>query len=166
VMHEPKKSDLAIVAMTPANKAGRLAAEWVEPRAGTEGNAIQQSTHRTQMRARVSQALERVRQAARRRRKDRFTTLLHHVNVDALRLAFDTLRRGAAGGVDGVTWTDYEEGLESRLEDLHRRIHGGAYRPQPARRTYIPKVDGRLRPLAIATVSANCPGSQRVVGMG
>jgi len=70
VMHEPKKSDLAIVAMKPANEAGRLAAEWVEPRAGTEGNAIQQSTHRTQMRARVSQALKRVRQAAKVRKKN------------------------------------------------------------------------------------------------
>src|SRR6267378_1888002 len=83
-MHEPKKSDLAIVAMKPANEAGRLAAEWVEPRAGTEGNVIQQSTHRTQMRARVSQALKRVRQAAKVRKKERFTALLHHVNPDLL----------------------------------------------------------------------------------
>jgi RNA-directed DNA polymerase len=165
-MNGREKSDPAVVAVKLPNKIGRPVAEATERRAGAKGNANQQSTHRAQNRERVSQALERVRQAARRRRKDRFTTLLHHVNVDALRLAFDTLRRGAAGGVDGVTWTDYEEGLESRLEDLHRRIHGGAYRPQPARRTYIPKVDGRLRPLAIATVSANCPGSQRVVGMG
>jgi len=165
-MNGREKSDPAVVAVKLPNKIGRPVAEATERRAGAKGNANQQSTHRAQNRERVSQALERVRQAARRRRKDRFTTLLHHVNVDALRLAFDTLRRGAAGGVDGVTWTDYEEGLESRLEDLHRRIHRGAYRPQPARRTYIPKVDGRLRPLAIATVSANCPGSQRVVGMG
>src|SRR5467141_3315092 len=151
-MHEPKKSDLAIVAMKPANKAGRLAAEWVEPRAGTEGNAIQQSTHRTQMRARVSQALERVRQAAKVRKKERFTALLHHVNPDLLQLSFYALKRNAAPGADGVTWQDYEANLESNLQDLHSRVHRGAYRAQPSRRKYIPKPDGRQRPLGIAAV--------------
>jgi hypothetical protein len=105
-MHGLKKSDPAVVAMKPTNNAGgRSAAEPVEPRAGAEGNANQQSTHRTQIRARVSQALERVRQAARHRRKERFTALLHHVNVDLLWLSFYTLKRDAAPGVDGVTWT-------------------------------------------------------------
>ena len=151
-MNGPEKSDPAVVAVRPLNKTGRPAAEAVERRAGAKGNAGQQSTHRAQNRERVSQALDRVRQAARRGRKEQFTALLHHVNIDALRLAFDTLRRDAAAGADGVTWRDYAEGLESRLEDLHRRIHCGAYRPRPARRTYIPKVDGRQRPLAIAAL--------------
>jgi RNA-directed DNA polymerase len=134
------------------NKAGRPAAEAMEPRAGTKGNTGQQHTHRTQTRARVSQALARVRQAARLDKKERFTALLHHVSVDALRTAFYALRRKAAPGVDGVTWQDYEADLERRLEDLHGRVHRGAYRPQPSRRTYIPKADGNQRPLAIAAL--------------
>jgi group II intron reverse transcriptase/maturase len=100
----------------------------------------------------VTQALDRVRQAARLREKERFTALLHHVDVDRLRLAYFELKRKAAPGVDGVTWEDYECDLELRLEDLHGRVHRGAYRPQPSRRTYIPKADGRERPLAIAAL--------------
>ena len=117
----------------------------MEPRAGAEGNADQQSTHRTQIRARVTQALDRVRQAARQRKQERFTALLHHVNLDTLRLAYEALKRNAAPGVDGVTWEDYGVDLERRLEDLHGRIHRGAYRPQPSRRVYIPKAE-RKRP--------------------
>ena len=166
MMHEPKRSDLAIVAMKPANKAGRLAAERVEPRAGTEGNAIQQSTHRTQMRARVSQALERVRQAAKVRKKERFTALLHHVNADLLQLSFYALKRNAAPGVDGVTWSDYEAELEGNLRDLHSRIHRGAYRAQPSRRKYIPKPDGRQRPLGIATVTSYCTSRSELLSNG
>jgi group II intron reverse transcriptase/maturase len=100
----------------------------------------------------VTQALDRVRQAARRRKKEQFTTLLHHINVDTLRTAYYALKRKAAPGVDGVTWQDYEADLERRLEDLHGRVHRGAYRPQPSRRTYIPKADGKQRPLAIAAL--------------
>jgi group II intron reverse transcriptase/maturase len=100
----------------------------------------------------VSQALDRVRKAARLRKKEKFTALLHHINVDALRMAFYALKRKAAPGVDGMTWRDYEADLESRLRDLHGRVHRGAYRPQPSRRTYIPKADGKLRPLAIAAL--------------
>jgi group II intron reverse transcriptase/maturase len=100
----------------------------------------------------VTQALDRVRHAARQRKKEQFTALLHHVNVDALRTAFYALKRKAAAGVDGVTWQDYEADLELRLEDLHGRVHRGAYRPQPSRRTYIPKADGKQRPLAIAAL--------------
>jgi len=138
--------------MKPTNKAGRPAAEPVERRAGTEGNADQQSTHRTQSRARVTQALDRVRQAARRRKKEQFTALHHHINVDLLRTAFYALKRKAAPGVDGMTWQDYEADLEPRLGDLHGRVLRGAYRPQPSRRTYIPKADGKQRPLAIAAL--------------
>src|SRR5215208_1619138 len=151
-MHGGEKSDLAIVAAKPPNKAGRPAAEAVERRAGTEGNAGQQSTLRPQIRAGVSQALDRVRQAARHRRKERFTALLHHISPEALEVAFYALKRRAAPGVDGVTWQEYEADLGRRLADLHGRIHRGAYRPQPSRRAWIPKADGRQRPLAIAAL--------------
>jgi group II intron reverse transcriptase/maturase len=151
-MHDQEKSDSAIVAVKPPNKAGMPVTEAVEPRAGTKGTADQQSTLRTQSRDRVNQALTRVRQVARQRKKEQFTTLLHHINVDTLQTAFYALRRRAAAGVDGVTWEDYEADLEPRLEDLHRRVHRGAYRPQPSRRTYLPKADGRQRPLAVAAL--------------
>jgi group II intron reverse transcriptase/maturase len=100
----------------------------------------------------VTQALDRVRKVAKERKKEQFTALLHHVSVETLRTAFYALKRKAAPGLDGMTWRDYEAGLEPRLEDLHKRVHRGAYRPQPSRRTYIPKADGRLRPLAIAAL--------------
>jgi len=151
-MHDQEKSDSGILAMKPTNKAGQLAAELVERRPGTKGNAEQQSTHRTQGRERVTQALNRVRQAARQRKREKFTALLHHVSVDILREAFYALKRKAAPGVDGVTWEDYEVDLEPRLVDLHGRVQRGAYRPQPSRRTYIPKADGKQRPLAIAAL--------------
>src|SRR5438309_4520949 len=151
-MHDQEKSDSGIVAGKPTNKAGRSAAESVEPRPETEGNADQRSTLRTQGRERVTQALGRVRQAARQRKKEKFTALLHHITVDTLRVAYYALKRKAAPGVDGVTWEDYEADLEPRLADLHGRVHRGAYRPQPSRRTYIPKADGKQRPLAIAAL--------------
>lgn len=147
MMHGLEKSDLAIVAMKPANKAGAPAAEWVEPRVGTKGNADPPRTRRTQSRGSVSQGLERVRQAARQRKRQTFTALLHHVDVDALRDAFLALKRRAAPGVDCVTWQDYETGLEDHLQDLHERVHCGTYRAQPVRRRFIPKPDGRQRPL-------------------
>src|SRR3954453_23291408 len=151
-MNDPEKSDFGIVAVKPTNKAGRPVAEWVERRPGTKGNAQQQRMHRTQGRARMSQSLDRVRTAARLRKKDRFTALFHHITVDTLRAAFDALRRKAAPGVDGMTWQDDEAELERRLIDLHIRVQRGAYRPQPSRRTYIPKADGSQRPLAIAAL--------------
>jgi RNA-directed DNA polymerase len=151
-MNGREKSHPAVVAMNPANKAEKSAAEPAEPRAGTKGNVDQQSTLRTQGRVRVTQALDRIRQVAKQRKKEKFTALLHHINVDTLRVAFYALRRKAASGVDGVTWQDYEADLEPRLEDLYRRVHRGAYRPQPSRRTYIPKADGKLRPLAVTAL--------------
>jgi group II intron reverse transcriptase/maturase len=138
--------------MKRPNNAGQPAAEAVEPRAGTKGNADQQSTLRAQNREGVTQALGRVRQAARQRKQEKFTALLHHVSVETLSVAFYALKRKAAPGVDGVTWQDYEADLERKLVDLHSRIHRGAYRPQPSRRTYIPKADGKQRPLAIAAL--------------
>jgi group II intron reverse transcriptase/maturase len=100
----------------------------------------------------VSQALDRVRQAARLRKKERFTTLLHHLSVDLLREAFFALKRDAAPGVDGLTWRDHEAELEPRLADLHARVHRGAYRALPSQRRCIPKPDGRQRPLAVAAL--------------
>jgi RNA-directed DNA polymerase len=138
--------------MKPTNKAGRPAAVPVERRAGAEGNAGQQSTRRAQDRESVSQALERVRQVARQRRKEKFTALFHHLSIPMLRTAFFALKRDAAPGVDGLTWQDYETDLDRRIEDLHARVQRGAYRAQPSRRRYIPKPDGRQRPLAIAAL--------------
>jgi RNA-directed DNA polymerase len=152
MMHGREKSDPAIVATKPTNKAGKPAAEPVEPRAGAEGNAGRQSTRRAQNRASVSQALDRVRQAARRRKKERFTALLHHLSPDLLRAAFFALKRDAAPGVDGLTWRTYEADLDRRIGDLHARVHRGAYRALPSRRRYLPKPDGRRRPLAVAAL--------------
>jgi len=153
MMHGPEKSDSAVVAMKPANKAGRPVAEWVEPRAGTEGNTGQAHTRRTQSRGSVSQGLDRVRQAAKQRKKEKFTALLHHVTVDLLRDAFLALKRRAAPGVDGVTWQDYEADLEGNLQDLHARVHRGTYRAQPVRRRFIPKPGtDKQRPLGIAAL--------------
>ena len=100
----------------------------------------------------MSQGLGGVRQAARERKQERFTALLHHLTDDLLREAIYALKRNAAPGVDGVTWSEYEDGLEDRLQDLTGRVHRGAYRAQPSRRVYIPKADGRQRPLGIAAL--------------
>ena len=100
----------------------------------------------------MSQALERVRQAARQRKKERFTTLLHHISIDCLQMAFFALKRDAASGVDGLTWPTYEADLDRNLTDLHERVHRGAYQALPSRRVYIPKPDGRQRPLAVAAL--------------
>src|SRR4051794_39144052 len=151
-MHGPEESDSVVVAGKPTNKAERSAAEPVEPRTGTEGNAGQQSTRRAQDRESVSQALERVRQAARQRKKERFTSLLHQVDHAMLRTAFYAIKRDAAPGVDGVTWETYEQDLDRRIETLHEQVQAGTYRAQPSRRSYIPKEDGSKRPLAVAAL--------------
>lgn len=152
MMHGPGESDSAIVAGKPTNKAERAAAEPVEPRAEAEGNASQQSTGRAQSRGTVSQALERIRQVARQRKKEKFTALLHHISIELLGEAFFELKEDAAPGVDGLTWRTYEADLDRNLTDLHERVHRGAYRVLPSRRVYIPKPDGRQRPLAIAAL--------------
>ena len=152
MMHGRGKSDPVIVAVKPANKAEPSAAESVEPRPGTKGNVDQQSTRQAQDWESVSQALDRIRQVAKVRKKERFTTLLHHVSIDLLRVSFLALKRDAAPGVDGLAWQDYEVDLERNLEDLHDRVHRGAYRALPSRRQYIPKPDGRQRPIAIAAL--------------
>ena len=151
-MHGSEESDSVVVAVKPTNKAERSAAEPVEPRTGTKGNAGQQSTCRAQDRESVSQALERVRQAARQRKKERFTSLLHHVDRAMLRTAFYAIKRDAAPGVDGVTWETYEQDLDRRIETLHEQVQAGTYRALPSRRSYIPKEDGSKRPLAVAAL--------------
>jgi RNA-directed DNA polymerase len=152
MMHGGEKSDSAIVAVKPANRAERSAAEPAEPRAEAEGNADQQSTLRTPSRAGVTQALDRIRKTARERKKEKFTALLHHIKPELLEAEFGALKKGAAAGVDGVTWRDYEHNLKANLADLHARVHRGAYRPAPSRRVYIDKPDGGRRPLAVAAL--------------
>ena len=154
-MNGGKESDRAIVPMKPANKAEAQqakAAELAEGRARAKENTSQAHTPPAQNGQGVSQGLKGVRQAARERKKEQFTTLLHHVTEDLLRASFYALKRKAAPGVDGVTWKQYEDGLENRLADLKGRIHRGAYRAQPSRRIYIPKGNGRQRPIGIATL--------------
>jgi group II intron reverse transcriptase/maturase len=152
MMHGDEKSDPTIVAAKSANKPGLPDAERMEPRAGAKGNTIGHGKHRTPSRESLSHGLDRVRQAAKDRKDERLTALLHHVDVELLRSAYGWLRKEASAGVDGVTWAAYGEGLEAKLTDLHSRIHRGAYRAQPSRRVYIPKPDGRERPLGIASL--------------
>jgi RNA-directed DNA polymerase len=152
MMHGREKSDSAVVAAKSANKDGHPSAEPMERRAGAEGNTVERGTSRTQGRGAVSSGLDRVRQAARTRKEARFTALLHHVDAELLRAAYGWLQRDAAAGVDGVSWEEYGHGLERRLADLKDRVHRGAYRAQPSRRVYIPKPDGRRRPLGIAAL--------------
>ena len=148
-MNGVKKSDGAILPAKRANKGARAAAESVEGRASTKGNPRSESTRRTQCRESVTQAAERIRQAATRKPQEKLTALLHHVTPDALRWAFHALKRDAAAGVDGMTWALYAEGLEERLLDLHRRVQSGAYRAPPVRRVEIPKPGGGTRPLGV-----------------
>ena len=151
-MNGVKKSDGAIVPMKRANKGARAPAESVEGRASTKGNPRGESTRRTQSRESVTQAAERIRQAATRKPREKLTALLHHVTPDVLRWAFHAIKRDVAAGVDGMTWGEYAEGLEERLLDLHRRVQSGAYRAPPVRRVEIPKPDGGTRPLGVAAL--------------
>lgn len=167
MMHGRGKSDPTIVARKPANKAGLVtaaAAEPVEPRAGTEGNCgPAKHAPGAGSGISVSQALERIRKVARERRQERFTALFHHLSVALFEEAFFALRKEAAPGVDGLTWRDYEADLGPRLEVLPERVHRGAYRALPGRRRYIPKPDGRQRPLAVAALEDKIV--QRAVAM-
>ena len=147
-----EQSDCVVVPMNQPNKEGPPSAEVGEGRAQTEENIVPSHMHLTQSGKRMSQGLNGVRQVAQERKQERFTALLHHLTVDLLRDSFFALKRKAAPGVDGVTWQEYETGLEDRLIDLHGRVHRGAYRAKPSRRVYIPKPDGRQRPLGIAAL--------------
>src|SRR5580693_5172768 len=151
-MSAREKSDLPKVAEKRANKVASAAAELAERRGGAKENAELQSTVRTQSRAAVSQAQSRIRETVIRNRRDKLTALLHHLTVDVLRASFFGLKKFAAPGVDEMTWTEYAKGLEENLADLRSRVQTGAYRALPSRRTYIPKPDGRQRPLGIAAI--------------
>jgi RNA-directed DNA polymerase len=136
----------------PNNEGQQPSAEAGEGRAQTEENIVQSHMRPTQSGKRMSQGLPGVRQAARERKQERFTALLHHLSVGLLRDSFYALERQASSGIDGVTWQEYETGLEDRLVDLHSRVHRGAYQARPSRRVYIPKADGRQRPLGVAAL--------------
>src|SRR3979490_1665668 len=140
-MNVPEESDSGVLPMNHSNKVEQSMAESEEGRPLIKENIHQPSTRPTQSGARVSQGLAGVRKAARDHKEQKFTALLHHVTVDLLRDSYSSLKRKAAPGVDGVTWQQYGEGMEDRLKDLHDRIHRGAYRALPSRRTYIPKAD-------------------------
>jgi RNA-directed DNA polymerase len=150
--HVPEESEPAIVPMNLSNKGELSSAETGEGRASARENIAEFNTSPTQSGKRVSQGLSGVRQAAKERKQERFTALLHHLSIGLLRDGFYALKREAAPGVDGVRWQEYEDGLEDRLCDLHSRVHRGAYRAQPSRRVYIPKADGRQRPIGVAAL--------------
>src|SRR5499426_3422051 len=147
-----EESDLPEVARKRAYNAVSTAAEPEERRGGTKENSDLQSTVGTQSRLAVSQAQSRIREAVTRNQQGKLTALLHHINVDVLRASFFGLKKSAAPGVDEMTWTEYVGTLEANLVDLHARVHTGAYRALPSRRKYIPKADGRQRPLGIAAL--------------
>src|SRR5687767_14693894 len=151
-VHVFEESDSGAVPMNHSNKDGKPLAESEEGRPLVKENTHQSRTHSTQSEARVSQGLAGMRKAAREGKELKFTALLHHLTVDLLKEGFYALKRKASPGVDGVTWQEYETGLEDRLVDLHSRVHRGAYRAQPSRRAYIPKPDGRQRPLGVAAL--------------
>ena len=144
------QSDGPIVPANPSNNAA--AAEAGEERGPAKGNTTSKPHPGRSAGPGVSRALDRVRQVAVRDKEARFTALLHHVSVDRLRVAYRGINPKAAPGIDGVMWEAYGRDLESNLRDLHSRVHSGAYRASPSRRAYIPKADGRLRPLGIATL--------------
>ena len=152
-MHDSGESDGPVVPTKPPNKAGQPGAEAVEGRGPAKGNPSPQNTLRTQGRERVQSARERVRQAVEKDRKAKLTALYHHIiDVDSLREAFCNLQKQAAPGVDGMTWKEYEKNLEKNLQELHEKLQKGAYRAKPVRRTYIPKADGRQRPLGVTAL--------------
>ncbi len=151
-MNEPEKSDNSIVSKKPANKTGlrSSAAELVEKRELAKGNPSQQTSHRTQNRGRLQQALERIRRAVKGDKKQRMTNLWHHVyDVDRLREAYFAGNRKGAAGVDGETWRSYGKNLEANLQSLSERLRKGSYRASPVKRHYIPKADGKQRPIGI-----------------
>jgi retron-type reverse transcriptase len=149
-MDERGQSDRPVVPGKPPNTAEGPAAEAGEGRGRAKGNSRERDALRTPGRVGALSALDRVRQAAERDRKQRFTALLHHVDdVEHLRTAYHALKRDAAAGIDGETWEHYGESLEANLQDLAGRLRRGAYRAKPVRRAFIPKADGRLRPLGV-----------------
>ena len=150
--HDGEQSDGPVVPEKLPNNARGGAAEAVEGRGPAKENADSATRPGHRAGVSVSSGLDRVRQAAQKDREARFTALLHHVDVDRLRAAYRALNPRAATGVDGVTWAEYGRDLEANLQDLHARVHRGAYRAKPSRRAYVPKADGRQRPLGVAAL--------------
>src|SRR6516225_4354243 len=150
--HDGGESYCGIGSTKQPNKSGKTPAEAVEKRPQTKENTQQPNLGRTPSRESRPSGLERVREAARKDKKLKFTALLHHVSINLLRVSYNSLKKQAAPGVDEMTWEEYGQDLEARLTDLHGRIHRGAYRAQPSRRVWIPKSDGRQRPLGIAAL--------------
>ena len=151
--NESGKSDSPMVPAKSSNNAGQPAAEGMEGRGLAKGNLPQQNASRIQSRSNALSALGRVRQAAAKDKKLRFTTLLHHIyNLDTLCMAYLGLKKEAAPGVDGETWRHYGEELEKNLQGLSERLKRGAYRAKPVRRVFIPKADGRQRPLGVTAL--------------
>jgi hypothetical protein len=151
-MYVDGESDGRIIPAKCPNKGEQAPAESMEGRRSAKENIGQATPPRTQSRMSESSDLHGVREAARRDKRTRFTALLHHVTVQRLRDSYYALKREAAPGVDGVTWQEYGTDLDEKLADLHRRIHRGTYRAQPSKRAYIPKADGRQRPLGLAAL--------------
>src|SRR6266850_1420898 len=151
-MHVDGESDGRVVPAKGSNKDGQPSAESLEGRQPTKENIEQPPPLRTQSRASESRGLLGVREVARKDKRAQFTALLHHVTVARLQESFYALKREAAPGVDGLTWREYETDLEANVTSLHGHVHRGTYRAQPSRRTYIPKADGRQRPLGIAAL--------------
>jgi group II intron reverse transcriptase/maturase len=151
-MNDRGKSDSPVLPTKPPNNAGRPGAEVVEQRGLAEGNTDRPTRAGHRAGPDVSSGLDRVREVARTNKEARFTALLHHVDIARLWSAYGAISPQAAPGLDGVTWEDYGKDLERNLQDLHRRVHSGAYRARPSRRVYIPKADGRQRPLGIAAL--------------
>ena len=151
-MNAREKSDRPVLPVKPPNKPGEPGAEVVEGRGLRKGNAASKTSPGLSAGQGAPSALGRVRRIAKQDKEARFIALLHHVDVDRLRAAYWALNPRAATGVDGVTWEEYGLGLEANLRDLYARVHGGSYRAKPSRRAYIPKPDGRLRPLGIAAL--------------
>ena len=144
------QSDGSVVPANPPNKAA--AAEAGEERERTKGNTAGETRPGRSAGPGVSSELGRVRQVAQKDKEARFTALLHHVSLERLVMAYWDLSPKAAPGVDGVTWESYGQDLVANLRDLHERVQQGRYRASPSRRVYIPKADGRQRPLGIATL--------------
>ena len=151
-MDDREKSDGRVLPVKLSNNAQGGAAEAVEGRRPAKGNTTGETRSGLSAGQGALSELGRVRRMAATDKEARFTALLHHVDVDRLRMAYCALRPKAAPGVDGVTWADYGVDLEANLRDLHARVHRGAYRARPSRRVYISKPDGRLRPLGVAVL--------------
>jgi hypothetical protein len=151
-MHGGGESYSGVVPTKQPNKSETSPAEAAEGRPPTKENTPKPNPYRTPTRESGPSGMERVREAARQDGKLKFTALLHHVSIDLLRESYYSLKKKAAPGVDGMTWQEYGQDLEARLRDLHGRVHRGSYHAQPSRRVWIPKADGRQRPLGIAAL--------------